>query len=266
MGLQQQVMVRFFSCFNQNPVGLGRMLSLYLVSEERSEISPLKVLVRGLSDGPLKSLVKKHLADEGRHAGLLRARIRELGQEVTPLPTSLEPQEYYFQRNRGLADVLNLPPEAVQDPAQVIEILLFNSVLEEFALPRFLAHAEACRAQDPRTYMMLMDIAADEIRHTVYTQHYAYLLAGEHLQARTRARHAEMRAAQARYGAFMFRTLIEDVLGREGMGVSRLAFMSWRIVARQQERIGGLMVPWGVPEGCPETLQQQPMPWGMGAA
>lgn len=254
-------MVRFYSAFNGRPEALRRILSLYLASESRDEISPLTTLSRNLPDCPLRELVRRHLVDEGRHRRLLQARLDELGWEVWPIPKALEIQEYWFQRDGSLQDILSLKPGEALETRQVIEILLFASVLEEFVCSRMAAHAEAAAHGDPRTYFLLMEILSDELRHTAYTQEQAYLLAQDGLLDHARKTHEALREAMRRFGARHFRLVFEHVLPRDVIGMDPLEYALWRGIAVVQDRLGTRVVHPLAPAD-PEALMGRAYPFG----
>jgi len=58
MSLHRWATVRFFRMLNDKPEALRRMLSLYIASESRGEISPLTVLSRYLPDCSLREMVR----------------------------------------------------------------------------------------------------------------------------------------------------------------------------------------------------------------
>ena len=263
MSLQWLGLVRFYKLFNHNPEALRRLLSLYISSEARGEISPLTVLARHLPDCPLRDMVRQHLLEEGRHLKLLRARLAEIG-EPFPIPKALELQEYHFDRESNLNDVLSLSREEALRPDQVIEILLFASVLEEFVVSRMTAHAEAASEEDPRTYFMLMEILVDEIRHSIYTQQQAYLIAGQERLEFARRKHAWLRARMSKFGAQMFKRVWDHLLPFEVLRMSRLEYLGWRLIVEQQVRTGTPVV-MRMPSPRPDRLITRPFPYGSGA-
>lgn len=255
-------MIRFYSAFNGRPEALRRILSLYLASESRDEISPLTTLSRHLPDCALRELVRRHLTDEGRHRRLLQARLDELGWEAWPIPKPLEIQEYWFQKDGSLQDILSLKPGEALEPRKVIEILLFASVLEEFVCSRMAAHAAAAAQGDPRTYFLLMEILSDELRHTAYTQEQAYLLASQtELIAHARQTHLGLRDAMKRFGARHFRLLFEHVLPRDVLGMGRIEYAVWQGIAQVQDRVGTRVVHPLAPAD-PEALLRLSYPFG----
>ena len=263
MWIEWKAMVQWYRVFNRTPEALIRILSLYIAGERRAEISPLIPLAKGLPDSPLRRQIRKHLAEEGLHAKLLEKRIAELGGELFEIPKALEPQEYFFKRDGNLKAWLDGDPASNLTRERVIEVLLFNAVLETSGATGFFAHAEATRDADPQTYFLLMQLLPDEIRHAVYTQEYAYRLAGRDLFAFAVETQARFKETQGRYWATVMRLMLEHLIPREVTGMSRVEFAAWMAIARRQER-NGVKTQEKFPFPRPDLLVTRSQPWGLG--
>ena len=262
MWIEKKGMVQWYRVFNRNKETMIRILNLYVAGEKRAEISPLIPLAKNLPNGPLRKQVKKHLADEGRHAKLLINRIRQLGGQEMDIPKELEPQEFFFKKEGNLKAWLDQGEDAVLSRERVIEVLLFNAVLEAAGATGFFAHAEATRDDDPETYFLLMQLLPDEIRHSVYTMEYAYRLAGRDMLDFARQTHKRFHDMQAKYWATVMRLMLEHLIPRSVTGMSRVEYSTWMAIAKRQERRG--VTPIEVfPMPKAELLVTMAPPYGM---
>jgi hypothetical protein len=65
----------------------------------------------------------------------------------------------------------------------------------------------------------------------------------------------------SRFGAAMFQRVWEHLLPREVLGIGRLEYLGWRLVAEQQQRMGARVVH-RLARAHPELLVTRPAPWG----
>lgn len=233
--MQQKAFAQFYKLVVRHPEAHRRFLSLYVAGEERSEIGPLLLLHKALPPCALRGMLRRHLQDEGRHARMFRKRIDDLGGKLYPIPRELETVEH-FRRGTSLGVVFELPLAELRKPEYIIQILLFNSVIEEFVLTNFMAHAEAAGTEDPRTYFMLMDIIADEVRHVIYTQEQAYLIAGTTLLDFAREKHQELVRVRTELAPRLFKATFETLLQREEVGLGLIEFHAWKTIANNLEK------------------------------
>ncbi|HEC69399.1 MAG TPA: ferritin [Candidatus Omnitrophica bacterium] len=108
-------------------------------------------VARGIMREAVVSELEQHANDELRHAGMLTARIIQLGGK--PL---LSPQDWYKESNCGY--------EAPQDP-KVITLLKQNIKGEQCAIGVYKKLADFTKDKDPITYNLALSILGDEIEH-----------------------------------------------------------------------------------------------------
>ena len=108
-------------------------------------------VARGIMKGTVVSELEQHANDELRHAGMLVARIIQLGGN--PL---LSPEDWYKESNCGY--------ESPQDP-KVITLLKQNIKGEQCAIGVYKKLAELTKDKDALTYNLALSILGDEIEH-----------------------------------------------------------------------------------------------------
>ena len=142
--------------------GEALLLTVYLWGEEATEMKLLESALSNTSEPWLRAHVERHLADEARHAQLLRERLRALNAEpkkaarVDPLSA------------RKLARLERLVRDrAVQFKAGLsITIFVAAEQMEAMAVRVLTRHLECLdRPEDEPTHLLLGEILNDEARH-----------------------------------------------------------------------------------------------------
>ncbi len=143
-----------------SPRAQAAILTEYLWGEEGAESSALQNTAAAAAPPWLGKLVTRQLADEQRHAALLRARLTELGAEGRPPPALARAKLWWLQRACA--------PYASSFAAGPIVIMLAVAAQLEATgvrvFGRHLAVLEEHAAADPLA-AILGSILADEQRH-----------------------------------------------------------------------------------------------------
>ena len=108
-------------------------------------------LAQGMMRGPVVQELEEHAQDELKHAGMLTARIIQLGGR--PL---LTPQDWYKETNCGY----DAPEES-----DVKTLLEQNIKGEQCAIEVYKKLVDFVKDKDIITYNMAIEILADEIEH-----------------------------------------------------------------------------------------------------
>ncbi|UCG35744.1 MAG: ferritin-like domain-containing protein [Candidatus Omnitrophota bacterium] len=108
-------------------------------------------VAKGLMREPVVAELEQHAQDELKHAGMLTARMIQLGG--APL---LEPQDWYKETNCGY--------DKPVDP-NTKKLLEQNIKGEQCAIEVYKKLAEFVKDKDSITYNMALEILADEIEH-----------------------------------------------------------------------------------------------------
>jgi bacterioferritin len=108
-----------------------------------------------IAHGPMRQTItdefEEHAGEELKHAGMLAARIIQLGG----MPI-LEPTQWYKMTNCGY-DIPNKP---------AIKVLLKQNIKsEQCAIEVYDKLAEATKIKDVITYQLVLEILKDEIKH-----------------------------------------------------------------------------------------------------
>ena len=168
MGIATAVQARLVDGIKRNAVALSKqspsgeawLLSGYLWSEECAEALALARTVAASGPGWLGRLLERQLADEARHAGLLRARLAAMGR-----PAEKPPERAVALMRAKLRRLDRLVGAYAPRFAagQVVPLLACAARLEATGVRVFSRHVAVLEAG--ATADMLREILADERRH-----------------------------------------------------------------------------------------------------
>lgn len=210
------------------------LLSFLVRAEEGDELGVFDQLLQRVDSDELRAMVRKHKADEERHAALLRGCLARYGAEPMALPSSLDVVAR-IDRHAG-----RVGESFVAGALGVMEAYVVLQVVEERGVRQFPRIAEALRPHDGESARILDGITRDEARHVRYaraiSRHYAPSAdVLDATLARVRAAEerafAEQRAAMLRYG-----------LDHGLVDLSPLEALAWRSLLASSEaaaRVGG---------------------------
>ena len=163
-----------------SPRAQAAILTEYLWVEEGAESPALDRTVIGRAPEWLDKLVARQLADERRHAGLLRHRLTELGAgEIHPPPALMRAKLWWIERASA-----SFAGDFAAGP--IVVALAVVGQLEATGVRMFRRHLavlEGRAATDP-TAAIVRSILADEQRHAKSCAAAAARLVGDDEQAR----------------------------------------------------------------------------------
>ena len=141
----------------RSPRAQAYVLTEYLWAEEGTEQTALHRTASGEPPPWLAKLIAAQLADERRHAGLLRARLAELGTEPRDPPALARAKLWWLERACA--------PYLGSFAAGPIVVLLAVAARLEATGARVFARHLAVLDERDTTAVMLREILADERRH-----------------------------------------------------------------------------------------------------
>ena len=143
-----------------SPRAQARILTEYLWSEEGVEITALHDTRGPATPAWVDKLVARQLADERRHAAILRERLDDMGATYRPPPQLMKVKLWWLER--VIAPYLDR-----FEAGRIVVLLAIAAQLEATGVRMFgrhLAVLEAHAATDPTT-ATIRSILADERRH-----------------------------------------------------------------------------------------------------
>ena len=143
-----------------SPRAQARILTEYLWTEEGVEITALHDTRGPATPAWVDKLVARQLADERRHAAILRERLDDMGATYRPPPQLMKVKLWWLER--VIAPYLDR-----FEAGRIVVLLAIAAQLEATGVRMFgrhLAVLEAHAANDPTT-ATLRSILADERRH-----------------------------------------------------------------------------------------------------
>jgi hypothetical protein len=160
MSLDERIGRRYFRSLLARPEGRAHILSLLVISEEGDEGGVFDELARRADDEDLAKVVRRHKADEERHAGLFRECLARNGLALEELPDEL------LIVKQVAKDTGAKPIETRTDVMNTYALLL---AIEKRGVERFPVIAAAFReAGDAATADVVDQVTADECRHVKY--------------------------------------------------------------------------------------------------
>lgn len=141
-----------------SPRAEAGILTEYLWAEEGAESSALQRTAAASAPAWLGKLVANQLADEARHAALIRARLAELGVAVDrPLPALAKAKLWWLERAVA-------PYRTAFAAGEIVVMLAIAARFEATGVRVFERHLGVLPPEEP-LHAMLASIVADERRH-----------------------------------------------------------------------------------------------------
>jgi len=171
MKLQSSIRQAVLRRLIATPRGRAHVLSLMIAAEEGDEAGVFDQLLQKADDPKLEQLIRRHQADEHRHAGMYRACLERNGVEPEPVPDSL----MIIRRVARVAGGAFARGESTRSAAgiltreDVMNTYALLLAIEERGVEQFpLIGAEFRRIGDHETADTFDRVAKDERRHTRY--------------------------------------------------------------------------------------------------
>jgi rubrerythrin len=204
---------RFLARLVANPRGRAFLLSFMADAEEADEAGVFEALLERVDDPSLHKMVKRHMADEARHAEMLRARVRATvgatGIAAPIVPRSLSIVQRIDDALGGMGAKFVAKERSIMDAYVLLE------VVEDRAVEQFPKIAAALEPVDPESAATVRSIWEDEKRHVLYARaiNTRYAASPDEL-ARTlaRVRAVEQQAFDDNGAAFLRHALDENLL------------------------------------------------------
>jgi hypothetical protein len=158
---------RAIARLHRTPAGEALLLRIYLWAEEGVELEGLADLHAMALPGWLAAELRRHLADESRHAALLRRRLRALGQTPAPGGARVDPlSRLKLARLRRIAERAAGRFQA----GRAVPLLALAFRMEAMGVRVIERHVQVLRAlaataPEPPALPLLEEILADERRH-----------------------------------------------------------------------------------------------------
>jgi rubrerythrin len=160
MDLGEQLTKRYMTQLVATPEGRAHVLHQCAEAEDSDEAQVFDRVLAVIDDPELAQLVKRHMADETRHAAMFRERLAATGVTPPPIPDDLR---LLARIDRALGGA-----RPVVDRTGVMEAYVLLQVIEERATTQFGIHEAVFRPIDPKTADVYAAIAKDEARHLKY--------------------------------------------------------------------------------------------------
>ncbi len=189
MWLQEKIRRTLVNKLIATAEGRAHILNILADAEANGENRVFEQLLARIDDPDLQKFVRKHQADEVRHAEMFYSCVRRTGFEPKPVPPELQ---LISRIDKAVGGFLN---RAIETDLDVMRAYLVLQVIEERALSEFSIFEAAFRPIDPETAEVFVAIGADEERHLKYCHAVARRYAPD--EATHRATLAELRQIEA---------------------------------------------------------------------
>ena len=196
-----------------SPRAEAYILTEYLWAEEGTEATALHRTVTGDAPAWLGKLIANQLADEHRHAELLRTRLAELGTPPRPAPALARAKLWWLER--ALAPYLD-----AFAAGPVVVLLAVAARLEATGVRVLARHLDVLEARErrtgavERTATVLRAIVADERRHARSCAAAAERLVGDGERAAFEALRARVATIDRAFGVTLAVRYWIQVAGR----------------------------------------------------
>jgi rubrerythrin len=205
------------------PRGRAFLFAFMADAEESDEQGVFDALLARVDDPKLHKLVEKHVADEARHAELLRACALRQGVPLESVPRELRIVTRIDKLLGGAGEQFKGGRLGVMHAYALLQ------VIEERAVREFPAIVEALSTVDPESSRVVAEITRDEARHVRYAIAISTQYApDEATLARTLRR---MRAAEQRAFFEHRRESMRVSLDRGHLDVGSVERFMWRALA-----------------------------------
>jgi rubrerythrin len=153
--------VLFLKQLLRSPRGRAYFFAQLAEVEGADEVRIFEQLERLTQDPELQRMIRRHAADERRHAELLEERVRSTRAPRPRVPRELN----VLTRIDALVGRLSQPPANREEAALVYALL---QVIEERVAEQYALYVEALRDVDPESAEILETIRRDEELHLRY--------------------------------------------------------------------------------------------------
>lgn len=162
MNLQTLLQRRFVDRLVSTPEGRAHVLAVCADGESNGEGQVFDRALAKADDPEVAQLIKRHAADEVRHAVLFQEQVDRQGVGQPHVPDSVKVVD---NLDRALGGLMDRPIESRTD---IMHMYLVLQVIEERAITQFAVMERAFRAVDPIAADVFVEIAKDEERHLKY--------------------------------------------------------------------------------------------------
>lgn len=152
----------FITALTSTPQGRHHVLSQVADAETSGEARIFEQALNKVDDPDLARMIRRHQADEIRHAELFFARVDATGLPRAEIPESLKLLD---KLDATLGNPLN---NEITTREGVMEAYLLLQVIEERAITQFAKFQAAFRDVDPQTATVFEQVHKDEERHLLY--------------------------------------------------------------------------------------------------
>jgi rubrerythrin len=229
MRLDEQLLRLYMSQLLARPEGRAHVLNQVADAESSGEGEIFNRLLNQVDDPELARMIRRHQADEIRHAEMFRECADRTGVPARPVPAHLKMID---RLSRALGNFMDRP---VTDRRGVMEAYLVLQVIEERATSQFGLFEEIFRDYDARTADVFAAVAKDEERHLLYCHAIARCYAPD------LATHAETlhhyRAVEAREFAANGQANMIYALEQGFLDVGPVGKLLWQGVAQVTRRL-----------------------------
>jgi demethoxyubiquinone hydroxylase (CLK1/Coq7/Cat5 family) len=190
VSLRDRLDLSFLRFLLRSPEGRQHVLSQVADAETSGEARIFEQALAKVQDADLQRMIRRHQADELRHAEIFLAR-----EAATKLPPRVVPKELKMldKLNQALGNPLERPITSAEG---VMDAYLLLQVLEERAVLQFGKFILAFQDVDPETSAAFVQVRADEERHLLYCHAVSRRYAPS--EAMLQERLSELRRVEAR--------------------------------------------------------------------
>jgi rubrerythrin len=232
MNLNDRLFNRYMHRLFSTPQGRAHVLVQCAEAEDSDEGQIFEGLMNHVDDDRLHRMIRRHAADEKRHAEMFRQRVRATGVEPPEVP------DYLRLIDRLDAELGHFLERDFANTRDIMEAYLLLQVIEERAITQFKMFEPIMREYDPEAADVLVAIAKDEERHLKYCHAISKQYApSEAIRQITLKRFREVEAR-----CFTDNTLanMTYVLDNNLLSIGRLETVFWRTVAALTKVLGPL--------------------------
>jgi hypothetical protein len=223
MILSEQITARFFTRLLSTPEGRAHVLAQAAEAESNGEGGVFDRLLAQVDDPAIAKLVRRHQADEVRHAALFTERLAQTGVTPPVVPAHLQ---LIDRLDRALGRTMDTPMKSRRD---VMEAYLLLQVIEERAVTQFAAMEPVFRIYDPGSADVLVSIGRDEERHLKYCRAIARRYAPD--EATLTASLLRYRAIEARVYAEHSQANMRHLFEKKILRVGIVEELAWRAMS-----------------------------------
>jgi hypothetical protein len=144
------------------PAGRAHVLTLMADAESNGEGQVFDRALARVEDPEVARLIRRHAADEVRHAQLFRDAAARQGVPIREAPANLR---LIDRLSRALGGALD---QEIQSRTDIMRMYLLLQVIEERALTQFSMFEPAFASVDPVTATTIGQVRRDEERHLKY--------------------------------------------------------------------------------------------------